>query len=399
MNSTALLTIYCVLVVLASLAGGLAPLLIRLTHRRLQMILSLTTGFMLGVALLLMIPHAIEAVPAATTMLWVLGGFLVMFFVERFLSFHTHEVAELDAAGTVVTATEDLAQHDHHRHDCHHDHASPHTMAGDTPGSKISWIGAGVGMAIHSIIDGVALAAAVLAAREYTDSATALAGIGVFIVVLLHKPLDALTVISLTAASGFNRPARHLINLALAAMVPLGVLAFVSGVGGEAMGHGSTIIGYALAFSAGTFLCIALSDLLPELQFHDHDRVKLSAGLLLGVAFAVGVAHAEHATHSHAGHDHEAHAGHNCDTPHASHGDHAPHTGDDDHDSHAGHGDHPSHDPHAGHDDHPSHDPHAGHDDHPPDDPHAGHDDHAPRDPHAGHDDHTSHDPHAGHNH
>jgi zinc and cadmium transporter len=39
----------------------------------------------------------------------------------------------------------------------------------------------------------------------------------------------------------------------------------------------------ALAFSAGTFLCIALSDLLPELQFHSHDRLKLSVALLAGV--------------------------------------------------------------------------------------------------------------------
>jgi zinc and cadmium transporter len=39
-----------------------------------------------------------------------------------------------------------------------------------------------------------------------------------------------------------------------------------------------------LAFSAGTFLCIALSDLLPELQFHEHDRWKLSVALLAGLA-------------------------------------------------------------------------------------------------------------------
>jgi zinc and cadmium transporter len=38
----------------------------------------------------------------------------------------------------------------------------------------------------------------------------------------------------------------------------------------------------ALAFSAGTFLCISLSDLLPELQFHAHDRIALSAALLAG---------------------------------------------------------------------------------------------------------------------
>ena len=49
----------------------------------------------------------------------------------------------------------------------------------------------------------------------------------------------------------------------------------------------------ALAFSAGTFLCIALSDLLPELQFHSHDRLPLSAALLTGFALMAGAALAE----------------------------------------------------------------------------------------------------------
>jgi zinc and cadmium transporter len=34
----------------------------------------------------------------------------------------------------------------------------------------------------------------------------------------------------------------------------------------------------ALAFSAGTFPCIALSDLLPELSFHSHQRSSCGAG-------------------------------------------------------------------------------------------------------------------------
>jgi zinc and cadmium transporter len=46
----------------------------------------------------------------------------------------------------------------------------------------------------------------------------------------------------------------------------------------------------ALAFSAGTFLCIALSDLLPELQFHSHDRFKLSVALLAGVGLMAATA-------------------------------------------------------------------------------------------------------------
>jgi zinc and cadmium transporter len=44
-----------------------------------------------------------------------------------------------------------------------------------------------------------------------------------------------------------------------------------------------TLVGYTLAFSGGTFLAIALTDLLPELHFHSHDRNKLSAALLFGL--------------------------------------------------------------------------------------------------------------------
>jgi zinc and cadmium transporter len=46
-------------------------------------------------------------------------------------------------------------------------------------------------------------------------------------------------------------------------------------------------VGGALAFSSGTFLSIALGDLLPELQIHRHDRVQLSAALLGGVFLMV----------------------------------------------------------------------------------------------------------------
>ena len=84
--------------------------------------------------------------------------------------------------------------------------------------------------------------------------------------------------------------------------IPLGVLVFYFGLmSSDSNGGGSLIAAYALAFSAGTFLCIASSDLLPELQFHQHDRGKLSAALLLGLGVAVGVAWLESVagTHTH----------------------------------------------------------------------------------------------------
>jgi zinc and cadmium transporter len=72
--------------------------------------------------------------------------------------------------------------------------------------------------------------------------------------------------------------------------IPVGALLFYFGLMSDSAGTPTATqqwyVACALAFSAGTFLCISLSDLLPELHFHHHDRVKLSVALLLGLAVA-----------------------------------------------------------------------------------------------------------------
>jgi zinc and cadmium transporter len=80
--------------------------------------------------------------------------------------------------------------------------------------------------------------------------------------------------------------------------IPVGIALFLLGIGAES--STGPLLAYSLAFSAGTFLCISLSDLLPELQFHDHDRGKLSVALLLGLALALGVGKLESLVHRHA---------------------------------------------------------------------------------------------------
>ena len=55
------------------------------------------------------------------------------------------------------------------------------------------------------------------------------------------------------------------------------------------------MIGYALAFAAGAFLCIALSDLLPEIHFHSHDRGKLIVSLFIGIGLAYALYYIESA--------------------------------------------------------------------------------------------------------
>ncbi|HJQ78307.1 MAG TPA: iron permease, partial [Lacipirellulaceae bacterium] len=81
--------------------------------------------------------------------------------------------------------------------------------------------------------------------------------------------------------------------------IPAGALLFYFGLMSESHGPSGTQlwVAYALAFSAGTFLCISLSDLLPELQFHQHDRVKLSLAMIVGLAVAWAAGYMESAAH------------------------------------------------------------------------------------------------------
>jgi zinc and cadmium transporter len=290
-----LLAAYCLLIVLASLAGGWLPSLIQLTHTRMQVIVSLVGGLMLGVGLFHMLPHAYSEIGSLDTAVWwLMMGLLAMFFLVRTLHFHQHEPPQLSPAAE--------AHHRADHHDHHHDHdRDVHTHRAAQPSThRISWIGVACGLALHTLIDGIALAASVEAESGHD---VWLLGLGTFLAILLHKPLDAVSITSLMAAGGWSSTARNLVNAGFALMCPLGAACFVLGVG-RFVESQHLIVGCALAFSAGVFVCISLGDLLPEVEFHSHDRIKLSAALLLGVALAYGngLLESDHMhSHSHAG--------------------------------------------------------------------------------------------------
>jgi zinc and cadmium transporter len=316
MNPTGLLIVYCLLIFAASLAGGWIPLLIKLTHRRMQLAVSLVAGFMLGVGLLHMFAHAAKMVPSIdAALIWLLVGFLVMFFIERFFCFHHHDVEEVRAVEAAAHGEDMPHEHDHahdHDHDEDHDHAHGHGHGHHD--HALTWSGAAVGLTLHSIIAGIALAAAV-SADAHLPGTGRFAGFAVFLVIMLHKPFDSMTVITLTTVGGWSTSFRHGVNGLFALAVPAGAMLFAFGFD-KAIASSPDFVGYALAFSSGTFLCVAMSDLLPELQFHHHDRGKLSAALLLGLALAWGAAQVEGLLHDHdhGGHDNaplvDEHAGH-----------------------------------------------------------------------------------------
>lgn len=294
------LWVYCTLILASSFAGGYLPLVVRLTHTRMQLAISFIAGAMLGVGVMHLLPHAVfelqghgaeghVAVDEAAK--WLLGGFLLMFFIERCFHFHHHEPPPIEA---------DENHHDH-EHGEHCDHAHDHGH--NVPKSRFGWLGAMVGLMLHSTIDGLVLAASVVA-EQHGDHSPALAGLGTFLVVFLHKPFDSMTISTLMAAGGWSKTWRVAVNCIYPLAIPLGVLLFL---GGQEM-FSAIYLGRALALAAGCFLCIATSDLLPELQFHSHDRVKLSIALLLGLALSFGVGMLEgDAHHRLHGHNEQSH--------------------------------------------------------------------------------------------
>jgi zinc and cadmium transporter len=281
LSPTILLGIYCAVVLLASLAGGWLLLAMRLNHARLQTAVSFVSGLMLGMALLHFIPHAFHQNHSVDqTMRLALGGFLVMFFLQRFFPHHHHDVSE-GAPERGHSGGEQA-----HCHEASTEHGlAAHTLA-EQAASQLSWAATTIGMAFHSLLGGVALAAAV-AADEGAGSG--FVGLGTALVIILHKPFDAMTVSTLMAASGCSRFSRHVLNGLFALATPLGAILFYAGAS-HFFGSNPVFLGGALAFCAGTFLCIACADLLPELQFHSHDRLKLSLALAagLGVAILIG---------------------------------------------------------------------------------------------------------------
>jgi zinc and cadmium transporter len=157
------------------------------------------------------------------------------------------------------------------------------------------------------MIDGMALAAAIQADAGHHPVGFSLLGLGTFLAVLLHKPLDALSITSTMAAAGWTKRNQFFANLGFALMCPTGAALFASGI--HVASGQSQIVGLALAFSGGVFLCISLADLLPEVTFHSHDRLALTAALLLGVVLAWGIGFLEPA-HLHEDHDHGHDHGH-----------------------------------------------------------------------------------------
>ncbi len=246
---TILLTFGSVLIVsVISLIGAFTISLQTASLRRWMFLLvGLAAGGLLGDAFVHLIPTSLLVLSDVQFSITILAGIISFFILEKVLRWH------------------------------HHHHASEEECPDHTPhdGPHAQPLGALVLTAdgIHNFIDGAIIAAGFLVSPAV--------GIATTIAVILHEIPQEISDFALLIHSGFSRAKALLFNF-LSALTALGGAALVI-ILGTSFDFFSP---FALAFTAGGFIYIAGSDLVPEL--HKSTNLKRSiaelAAMLVGIA-------------------------------------------------------------------------------------------------------------------
>ncbi|TAJ17469.1 MAG: hypothetical protein EPO68_09500 [Planctomycetota bacterium] len=235
--------------------GGILPLVGRWSERGLHVLAAVSAGLFLGLVFLHLLPelahhHAGEASlepqaaaePAgvfAEQWPWIctLAGFLLLFFVEKLW-------------------LESRSRRDHHR---------------------AVWFASYVGLLIHTAFTGLGLAA-VLPNEQMR---------WVFVLAIVaHKGSEAFSLATLMQLAGLGRMRALGFLAAYAAVAPIGLLM------GSAVESLDSDVGLALTgIACGTFLYVAVCDLLPEV-FHGEAPGWQKAGwVMLGATIAGAIQH------------------------------------------------------------------------------------------------------------
>jgi ZIP family zinc transporter/zinc and cadmium transporter len=207
-----------VLVAVAAAADVAGAAIVTGAHKRgrapLRYFVAAGAGFMLAAALVRMLPESPQAPHA---FLFVLLGYFGVHLFEHTIAPHFHFGEEIHADAFLRPSAGALAV---------------------------------VGLGVHTLFDGVAIAAGYMIQPAL--------GVLLFLAVLLHKLPEGFTVASIVLASGRSRLA------ALAAGAALGVFTVLGAVLTTFLAEAH--LGIALALSAGVTIYVAASDLIPEVN-------------------------------------------------------------------------------------------------------------------------------------
>jgi len=272
-------------IVLATLLGGVASVVLAaalsapLLGLIVRHLVSLSTGVLLGPALLHVLPEAFESPTASPSSLFLtlLIGLMFFFLLEK---------AELYRHGH------------HHEHDDHHHHAGFDADQAGRGGWSVL-----VGDSIHNFCDGVLIAASFLADPSI--------GVVTSLAIIAHEiPQEVGDYIVLINA-GFSRM-RALVYNAIS-----GLAAVVGGVLGYwLITPWQDYLPYMMVVAASSFVYVAVADLIPQLQkrLSWRDTVMQLVWLCVGLGMIASIVSFIHEGH---GHDEEAGAhAHQHASPH-----------------------------------------------------------------------------------
>jgi zinc and cadmium transporter len=204
--------------------------------------ISYAVGTLLGVALLALLPQALERLPAARALGTLLGGVLAFFLLEKLVLWR-------------------------HCHDT--DACEVHTS---TAASLVI-----VGDAFHTFVDGAVIAAAVLTSIPL--------GITTALAVATHEIPQEVGDVAILLRAGFSRSRAFTLNLLS------GIGGILGAAGMLAASHSiPNVLPYVLAFAAGNFLYVAMSDLIPDLHRGGLEGGPIRQLLLIGAGILTIVA-------------------------------------------------------------------------------------------------------------
>lgn len=255
-------------IIAATVLGGVlsvsiaAALTVGLLSRMVRSLVSLSTGVLLGTALLHLVPEAVNSEAGAQELFaTLLGGLLFFFLLEK---------AEL------------------YRHGHHHEGDDPHH--GHHHGFDAEQAGRGgwtvlMGDSIHNFCDGIIIAAAFLA--------DPMLGVFTAVAVVAHEVPQEVGDYIVLLNAGLSR------TRALAYNALSGMAAVVGGVVGYfIVGPWQDLFPYLLMIASSSFIYVAVADLMPQLQKRLSWRDTVSQLGWLGVGLAVVVLASE-LLHSH----------------------------------------------------------------------------------------------------
>ena len=250
---------------IVGMIGGYIPLYREWGVDKLSLMVAFGGGTLLAAALFLMLPEGWEHIEEGIPWADVEPGFVVAAAITiGFLLMYLLENLALPHLG-----------HEHEKHLGHKESAHAAESAPERAVHQTGGLSAFIALSMHTLIDGVALGTAVTGGEDF-----ALGGL-VFMAIIFHKMPAAFSLTSALKADNYSNSGALRYLVIFNAMVPVGaVLAFV-----VLYGLPAWVLGAMLSFSAGTFIHVATSDLLPVIHRQRSGKLLLSGVVVLGALF------------------------------------------------------------------------------------------------------------------